>query len=125
MRSVIILFLVIAVSTVYGSGDFQSRLEVQELDHPYVLAHRHATFFASVSRPSPTCGWLRDYSDVACFYCVGAICDTLQVDDTLVLTHEDDVDGCANRLRILTNKRENGMCGPWIDRIGMISTPLL
>lgn len=112
--------MLIMVAVVSCQDKPAKRLQALELDHPYVLSRRHATFFAGISRSKSTCGWLRDYHDTACFYCVDEICDSIDRDDTIFLHHEVDGTGCTNELRVLTRNHEGGMCGPWISRIAMI-----
>lgn len=114
--AVMVMFLAVASSQDRPG----KRFRVEELDHPYVMAKRHATFFAGISRSTPTCGWLKNFHDTTCFYCVDEVCDSIIRDDKLFLHHETDGPGCTNELRVLTHKHEKGVCGPWIDRIAMI-----
>lgn len=124
MYRVIIFALIAAVVVVAAEEErrFSNHMSfnAEELDHPYVLSYRHATFFAGMSASSPACGWLADYTNTACFYCVGAICDAIERDEEIHIHHTDDDPVCVNKLRVLTQNRDNGMCGPWIPRIAMI-----
>lgn len=99
------------------------RIQIQLLDHPLVLAQiRRATFFAAVSPSDETCGWLRNFHNPVCFYCMGdAMCDSILRDDIIYFHHKQAADaGCTNKMRVLTRKVEEGECAPWIQRITMI-----
>jgi len=98
------------------------RLEMEELDHLAVISQKHMTFLAAIAKNDATCGWLEDYYHPACFYCIGPTCDSIERDDPLYMHWEHDDVGCFNKMRVLTNRNDNGECGPWIDRIAMINT---
>lgn len=121
MRFEVIIAACMLIAAVSCQDRPAKRFQIQELDHPYVLSRRHATFFAGISRSAATCGWLKDYHETACFYCVDEICDSLNKDDILFLHHEIDGPGCTNEMRVLTRNHEGGACGTWISRIAMIT----
>lgn len=86
-------------------------LDAQELDHPYVVARTHGTFFASQPQHVDSCGWLQSTFELVCFYCVDEACDRLSRDDTMLVNYATDASDCVNQMTILTRPKMGGECG--------------